>query len=372
LLNRLVNSAASVPAAFPAAPGFLAVPLLWRHMHFPRLLLLAVSALSLVLGACRDETTGPNPVTDPNAARPQPTAPELAVAQNSWRTRADMWGIERTNFAAAVVPNSAGQSILYAIGGSTTTGSTLSRVMAYNAATNVWTLKSPMPVPVTQSNGAGAIGSKIYVSGGLRTRGEKSYTADLYVYDTSTDSWTRKSDMPDLGTNGFTGVLGGKLYVVTSCNDPEACGGKWLYRYDPLADSWTALAPPPANIDYRFRLMGGTIGQKLYIGVPGSSTLSVYDPGSNSWSQRSTHVTVRIGAASTTLNAKLYMMGGLDANWQKVRTTNVYDPATNSWTTAAPLPTARFSTVAVRLAVSGAKIELVGGARPGNNVQYTP
>jgi hypothetical protein len=56
-----------------------------------------------------------------------------------------------------------------------------------------------------------------------------------------------------------------------------------------------------------------------------------------------------------------------------VRTTSVYDPATNDWTNKAPLPTARAWGAAARVVVGGQiGIELVAGARPGNNLQYRP
>jgi N-acetylneuraminic acid mutarotase len=338
-------------------------------------LVIVLALSSLGLAACGDKTTEAGPGTQPEAA-----VPELAAAQNTWRTRADMWGIERWNFAAAVVPNSAGQSVLYTIGGEvgtgaeTGTGSTVSRVMAYNAATNVWTLKSPLPIPLKQSNGAGVVGGKIYVSGGLRSANDQSYSDALYVYNPATNTWTRKRDMPSSGLNGFTGVINDKLYVVTSCFNDDNCNftGKWLYQYDPATDIWTQLATPTLDMWYRDRLVGGTIGKKLYIGTPGSSTLGVYDPVSNTWSQKATNTAVRYGAASTTLNAKLYMMGGINGTGTEVRTTNVYDPSTNTWTTAAPLPTPRTSTSAVRLAFNGPKIELAGGTRPGNNLQYVP
>jgi hypothetical protein len=341
--------------------------------HHP--LLHAGLALSLfAFAACDDEPTQPTQPADQ-----APTSPDLAVTSNNWLTRADMWGVERRGVATAVVPNGAGQSVLYAIGGQTVTGGTLSRVMAYNAATNGWTLRAPLPVSLTATNGAGVIGGKIYVSGGLLSANDKSYTDALYVYDPATDTWGMKRSMPTLGLNGLTGVIDGRLYVVTSCQDSDWCGspGKWLLRYDPLADTWTELATPSADLWYRQRVVGATINKKLYVGVPGSKTLSVYTPLTDTWTQIATAVAVRAGAASATLGAKLYMIGGsrfnADGTATEVRTTSVYDPGTNTWTTKAPLPTLRSGSSANRVFVDGrARIEVVGGSRPGNNLQYTP
>jgi N-acetylneuraminic acid mutarotase len=334
-------------------------------------------ALLLTMLGCNDES---HVSTAPNAG-PAGAAPPVALAvaaRNTWLTRADMWGTERTGMAAAVVPDAAGQSVLYAIGGRTAAGGSLSRVMAYNAATNSWTLKAPLPVPLKQTNGAGVIGGKIYVSGGIVT-GEKGYSFGLYVYNPATDTWARKRDLPTAGLNGLTVVIDNRLYVVTSCDDADQCNPpwQWLFRYDPGADTWMELATPSIDLFYYHRLVGGTISKKIYVGTPGSKTLDVYDPLTDTWTPRASSVAVRSGAASAVLGARLYMMGGArlnaDGTATEVRTTNVYDPGTNTWTTQAALPTLRSAASAARIVVGGqARIELVGGSRPGNNLQYVP
>jgi hypothetical protein len=71
------------------------------------------------------------------------------------------------------------------------------------------------------------------------------------------------------------------------------------------------------------------------------------------------------------------VIGGLQRNADgtitQVRTTSVYDPATNAWTNRAPMPTMRSRFSASRVVLNGmARIEVVGGSRPGNNLQYMP
>src|SRR5512144_3017115 len=113
--------------------------------------ILALGALGLT--ACRDETA-----TEPSGTvEPGPTAPDLAVASNTWITRAKMptsW----TGVATATVTNAAGQSIVYAIGGRNPIwNNPQATVTAYNAATNTWTVRHPLPVRLASSNGAGVI-----------------------------------------------------------------------------------------------------------------------------------------------------------------------------------------------------------------------
>jgi N-acetylneuraminic acid mutarotase len=327
---------------------------------------LALPLLSLI--TCSEHPTGPATVQTQ-----QEIAPQLATVANSWIKRRDM-PTERWGAAAATITNVAGQSVLYAIGGRTRTGGSLSKVQAYNVATNSWTTKASLPVPLYWTNGAGVIGGKIYISGGISSY--KNYRSELYVYDPGTNTWTPKRDMPNTTFRGVTGVINNKLYVLTGC-DQEDCyfyDPIAFYRYDPATDQWEALPEP---LDRHGWGMGGTIGGKLYV-TGGSNQLDVYDPATNAWTTRAPMPRRRWMGAGATVGAKLYVIGGYQENADGtivsgVRTTSVYDPATNSWTTRAPLPTAGSDFAASRVVLSGkARIELVGGSRPGNNLAYIP
>ena len=329
---------------------------------------LSASALLLVTLGCgeNDSPTAPTAASTPEATSTPEAAPEFAVASNSWMSRRDM-PLERYGPAMATVPNSSGQSILYVIGGASAAGGSLSRVQAYNVATNTWSYKASLPGPLKRLNGAAVIGGKIYVPGGQITNNSES--GKLYVYDPKVNTWTTKQ-MPEAGFGGVTGVIQNKLYVVMNCPDLDHCGfpQRWLLRYDPATDKWEYLPTPPENVGG----VGGAIGNKLYVATtwPPSdqSVLNVYDPATNMWTKKTTNMAVRSGAASTVVGAKLYMIGG-----GGTRTTSVYSPSTNQWTNRAQVPSVRSGAAAARVFLNGiARIELVGGSLPGNNLQYTP
>src|SRR5215213_9308778 len=240
----------------------------------------ATFALSiLALSSCRDSTTEPE--TTPALSDESQAA--VAATSNTWSTRANMPS-DRWGLTSAIVPNASGQSILYAIGGSSasfpqpsgpTTGA-LTKVQAYNAATNSWTIRAPLPLPLYKTNGAGVIRGKIYVSGG-RMSGDKKYVNALFVYDPTQNTWTRKRDMVTGTWGGVTGVINGRLYVLT-CEEAEDCGEfsrMTLYRYDPGTDQWTFLSVTTVELGLP---MGGTIGGKLYATGGPSGALLVYDP----------------------------------------------------------------------------------------------
>jgi N-acetylneuraminic acid mutarotase len=289
-----------------------------------------------------------------------------------------------------VVTNAQGQRIVYAIGGYNSgfyCDGAVSKVQAYNASTNTWSTKASLPAPLTNANGVGTIGGKLYVSGGCFR--SKSFSNWLLVYDPAKNTWSRKRDLPITGFSGASGVIDNKLYVITSCDGQEDCdygayapGGqlehpdRWLFRYDPATDTWTERAiPPRAHMDG----VAGTIGKKLYV-VGGdfgrTRELDVYDPATNTWTQRASMGSGRWGAAGTAFEAKLYVIGGVrrnaDGSFEDVTNTNVYDPITNTWRQRAPMPSPRAGSAA-RVVVNGQpRIGVVGGLRPGNNLQYIP
>jgi N-acetylneuraminic acid mutarotase len=337
----------------------------------------AFALACLTLAACGETTTEPPP-----AAEPAPSSAAPAVASNSWITRADM-PTERWGLTSAVVRNAAGHSILYAIGGSSasfpqpsgpTTGA-LTKVQAYDATTNDWFIRAPLPLPLYKSNGTGVIDGKIYISGG-RMSGDKNYVQALFVYDPTTNTWTRKRDMPTESWGGMTAVIDNQLYVLT-CVSEEDCwefSTPLLYRYDPATDQWTFLSVAPVGLGFP---MGGVIGGKLYATGGVNGNLLVYDPATNGWTSKAPLPGGRFRGAGVALGGKLYIIGGYqrnaDGTRRLVRKTSVYDPATNTWTNKALMPSARFDFTAGRVVVGGQpRIELVGGARPGNNVQYVP
>lgn len=348
--------------------------------------------LSLMLGACSSDTTEPNP------AGGTPQVPELAVTSNTWITRASM-PANRTNLAAVALKNSAGQSIVYAIGGEYR-GVPKKTVTAYNVATNTWTFRWPLPAPLAGTNGAGVINGKIYISGGYSQYPEFPSTG-LLMYDPATNKWTRKRDIPVVKSvpgipysddyyamgNGVTGVINGKLYVVSGCfmaDDPwgyfERCA-PLFFRYNPATDQWTRLPSPFAEPAYGPSI-GGVIAGKFYVmassGENRGALMAVYDPATNRWTQRSALGLARPGAGSAVLGGKLYVVGGSRFNvtqdkWETLDITIVYDPATDAWTRRAPLPSPRAGISASAVQLGGkARLELVGGIAPGNNLQYIP
>jgi N-acetylneuraminic acid mutarotase len=105
--------------------------------------------------------------------------------------------------------------------------------------------------------------------------------------------------------------------------------------------------------------------------------MAAYDPATNRWTTKAALGLSRPGAAAAVLGGKLYLFGGQRYNaargWETLDKTLRYDPATNRWTTRTSMPSGRTGIAASPVTVNGqARIEVIGGPAPGNNLQYVP
>lgn len=332
---------------------------------------------SLTIFGCRD---------DPTAPTPDGPAASVAAAAGSWIARADyprdIWDAT----SASVTDPSTLRSLVYVIGGRPRmfggSGVITDAVRAYDASSNVWRSRAPYPVRVRSTNGAVEIDGRLYVSGGFTRRWDErrgvwrlETLRSLYVYDPAANAWTRRRDMPITTANGVSAAHNGMLYVATSCYDTAICGETYdlgaLWRYNPARDRWVLLgriAHDPWDGG------GGFIGGKFHI-VEFLGAVDVYDVASGSWSSGPPRPFRACSPASATLQARLYLVGCRDdfddsGDYPML----VLDPAAGSWSQAAapPVPAASLWTLS-RVVVNGqARLQLVGGATPGNNWQFAP
>ncbi|MBW3578433.1 MAG: choice-of-anchor D domain-containing protein [Actinobacteria bacterium] len=132
--------------------------------------------------------------------------------------------------------------------------------------------------------------------------------------------------------------VGGRFYL--------AGGGTAHQAYDPATDSWSDLAPLPADIDH---IQGVTVAGLVYYvgglaGWPGPhvNTVHVYDPATDSFSQATPMPEGRgRGAGGVAVHdGKIYYAGGLH-DGVAVPWFDVYDPAAGTWTALPDMPRAR-------------------------------
>jgi N-acetylneuraminic acid mutarotase len=121
-----------------------------------------------------------------------------------------------------------------------------------------------------------------------------------------------------------------------------------FYRYDPVADLWTTLAPlPQALFDARATYAANV--NKIYVfggldaGVNVLNTTYIYDIATDSWTTGATMPEARFfpAVAYYGVNGKIYVIGGLDNSFLEASQTWEYDPVADTWDTSrASIPVA--------------------------------
>lgn len=218
-----------------------------------------------------------------------------------------------------------------------------------------WGRLAPLPVKSEEFTFA-SVNGKIYLFGGLPV-GNKSALGLVQEYDPASNRWTEKKKMPLAIHHAAAAAYDGKIYLFGGQAQLQPGGPTQIpiantWAYDPVNDSWKALAPMPtaraaasaAAVAGKIYVIGGASvhpGQKIVsLGptVPHRclGTNEVYDPATNTWAERTSMPTPRNHAAIGVVNGKIYVIGGRVGslyltNGSNTNVVEVYDPATDNW-----------------------------------------
>jgi N-acetylneuraminic acid mutarotase len=166
-----------------------------------------------------------------------------------------------------------------------------------------------------------AVGSDIYIIGGLPQSGDA--LAQVDVFHTSSSTWNSVAPLTTNRSDPAAAVIGSTIYVFGGNNNTGMLA--------------SAEAYDTAN--------------------PGLG-----------WVPRASMPTARVGPRAGVINGKVYVVGGMDASLVQLRTVERYDPVSNSWSTAVPTNTAHHGGVG---GVSGGRFYIIGGRDNGENTSVT-
>ena len=230
------------------------------------------------------------------------------AAEGSWTKKADM-PTPRTHLSTSVVNGK-----IYAIGGSTSWPAPLSIVEEYDPVTDTWTKKADMPTP-RLSPSTSVVNGKIYAIGGWDVSivpwGGFSTVEE---YDPTTDTWTKKADMPSPRGGLSTSVVNGKIYAIGGLPSwPAPLSLSIVEKYDPVTDTWTKKADMPSlrgglstsAVNGKIYAIGGTVDGSI-----GRSTVEEYDPTTDTWTKEADMPTPRYAHSTSAVNGKIYAIGG--------------------------------------------------------------
>jgi N-acetylneuraminic acid mutarotase len=216
---------------------------------------------------------------------------------------------------------------LYVVGGNNGTYE-LPNAYVYNASAGTWQAIAPLPEPLGAS-AAGFIGNTLYVAGGWDSQGGPS--ADVWAYNTATNTWKQKASLPITLTEAGSAVVGGKLYVIDGCSGTCAAPSKKVYSYDPGDNTWSTQPGKPHAAE--FPACGGVDALVVCAGGAGAgSSTYTYDPGSKGWVKKNAMPDDAWGAAATTANGQLDVIGGIiDSSTAVTNEGFAFDPEDNTW-----------------------------------------
>jgi len=194
-------------------------------------------------------------------------------------------------------------------------------------AGNTWIQRADFPANGRHRGTAVSIGNKGYMGlGHYNGAGPNIVLKDWWQFDPATNSWSQKADYIGNNGNGNYAVLafgmtnygyigGGQLAVNTS-----------FYRYDPLNNTWQAMANSPT---ISMNTAGFVINNKGY--YLSGSTLYEYTETTNSWTSKgNAPFNVATWNSAFTINDKGYVKSGFGLF--------EYKQSTNQWISRAPFP----------------------------------
>ncbi|MBI4465118.1 MAG: hypothetical protein HY647_10475 [Acidobacteria bacterium] len=183
-------------------------------------------------------------------------------------------------------------------------GFTAGQTFEYDPATNRWTERAPMHTP-RGASGVAALDGRIYVAGGLVGAVSVNH---LEAYDPASNTWTRLAPMPTARDHLTAQAVGGKFYAISGRQSGVVLTVN--EEYDPAANTWRFRARIPTA---RGGIGSGTLAGRIQVfgGEGPSGTLEgtfsqneEYDPVADTWRALAPMPTPRHGLYGATVEGK--------------------------------------------------------------------
>jgi N-acetylneuraminic acid mutarotase len=191
--------------------------------------------------------------------------------------------------------------------------------------------------------------------GGWESLDPKALAKDfstVEVYDPATDTWTARADMPTPRSHMTVSAVGGKIYAIGGGIPPRTTGtGQFhplLEVYDTATNRWSRAAadlPTPRSVlsscvvDGRIYVMGGIFSRgsslpEIVRNLQILSVVEVYDPVSGRWTRGRDLGAPRGWFSTSTMNGKIYVVGGRSPGPNGETMENVTFPGVEVYTPA--------------------------------------
>jgi N-acetylneuraminic acid mutarotase len=238
-----------------------------------------------------------------------------------------------TALAPIPVPSSMASAVyypptnkIYVFGGSDPDAATVNNLnQIYDIASNTWSTGTLLPdVRAFMASGYSPDNGKIYLVGGYNTSTVDSGQPDTWEYDPVADTYTNKTDFPELAGGYASGIINGHLYVAGG-RDVNNVSLSTVFDYDIVADTWTQKNDMPGTQN---NVRGSAVAlDSLFVFGGGNPFIAPDSPASKS---KAAFPVKELKAAAAAAKAGHKVQLPATAN-----NTNVYVPVTDDWRTSA-------------------------------------
>jgi len=217
---------------------------------------------------------------------------------------------------------------IYVFGGSDPDAQTVNNLnQIYDIASNTWSTGTPLPdLRAFMASGYSPDNGKIYLVGGYNTAFVDSGQPNTWEYDPIADTYTNKTDFPELAGGYASGIINGHLYVAGG-RDANNVSLNTVFDYDIAADTWTQKNNMPGTQN---NVRGSAVAlDSLFVFGGGNPFIAPGSPASKSKAAFSAKE-LKASAAAAKAGSKIQVPA-------TTNNTNVYVPDTDEWRTSANL-----------------------------------
>ena len=281
------------------------------------------------------------------------TSRQKFTVHNSWATGK---AIPTAVYGAA---SGAVGTKIYVIGGLATQGAApVGNTQIYTTTTNTWTTGTAIPTPVVGAASA-IVSGQLYVIGGYEGASQTA-TNLVQIYNPSKNTWTTGATMPTARGSAAVAVDANAIYVIGGNGSTNRL--TTVEKYLPSTNTWSAEAPLlVGKSDASAGLLGTSIvASGGYTSSGDTGDNEGYTVSTNTWKALTADSTLRNESCAGVLSGQLYVIGGLNNGSPQVgvTTNESFSASTNKWTTQLAMPTASAGQAS---AVVGGQLYCIGG-----------
>ncbi|MBC8120466.1 MAG: hypothetical protein H7Y22_01355 [Gemmatimonadaceae bacterium] len=219
-------------------------------------------------------------------------------------------------------------------------------------ATLTWTTVAPSPIARFEAQGV-TVSNKLYVFGGF-VDGALTTTKRSDVYDSSTNTWRRIADLPELITHAAVVVDGQSIYLIGGyVGNSPGVSTSHVWKYSIPNNTWSAAPPLPAirgagaavRLGRNLHYFGGAVRTASQpVGVDRGNHYRLSLDGGTAWSSLAPLPNPRNHLGGATDGVVIYAVGGQhgeDEDNGNDAQVDIYDPRTGTWIRTTDLPRPR-------------------------------